>query len=206
MHVWVNWQPKSLRGNVLWAQQTVTQTQGNTNYSRLPAKFTILQLHKAILAHVLSLLDGVAQILFSGKECPIGQSTLSSRCTNTDALMHIFATIRYDHILHYFLTQCGWRSGHVSTTLLTEVSQKIKTPNIVTFQCAVLCVNNLMFNTIWLFSLFWLMDKSLQSFPVWTRLLSSVTTIIVAEHLKGMMLRWNLSKETIFRKEIMKVA
>lgn len=49
VHVWDNWQPKSQRGNVLRAQQTVTQTQGNTNYCRLPAKFTILQLHKAIL-------------------------------------------------------------------------------------------------------------------------------------------------------------
>jgi len=44
----VNWQPNSLRGNVLRAQQTVTQTQGYTNYSGLPAKSTILQLHKSL--------------------------------------------------------------------------------------------------------------------------------------------------------------
>lgn len=55
VRMWVNWQPKSLRGNVLRAQQTVTQTQGNTNYSRPPAKFTILQLHKAIVVRVFRL-------------------------------------------------------------------------------------------------------------------------------------------------------
>lgn len=50
VHEWDNWQPKSQRGNVVRAQQTVTQTQGSTNYCRRPAKFTILQLHKSHLS------------------------------------------------------------------------------------------------------------------------------------------------------------
>ena len=76
VRVWVNWQPKSLRGNVLRAQQTVTQTQGNTNYSRLPAKFAILQLHKAILVHVLALCCMVWQpFCFEDKVSSRRQST-----------------------------------------------------------------------------------------------------------------------------------
>lgn len=84
----VNWQSKSLRGNVLRAQQTLTQTQGNTNYSRLPAKFTILQLHKAILVHVHALCFTVWQRFCFVDALSRRQSTQATRYTNRDVLTH----------------------------------------------------------------------------------------------------------------------
>lgn len=83
VRVWVNWQPKSLRGNVLWAQQTVTQTQGNTNYSRLPAKSTILQLSACARS-------GVAAISALRINCPEADSPPRVPGAQIEIYWHIF--------------------------------------------------------------------------------------------------------------------